>query len=177
MLLRPPRRDDAAAVAELLAPRNRDALGWSQGTLGDLLGEWGRAGFDLSRDAVVAAGPDRVIAGYAVAHRFGTFAVVDPSREGEGIGSTLLDWCEARQRALGWERHRSSIPASNDRARELLLARGYGLVRSHWRMVIALGDLQAPAAPPGVTLRTELGTDPEDACDGAPEHRLDSDDR
>ncbi len=171
MMLRAPLREDAAAVAALLAPRNEDAFGWSAGALEDLLGEWGSCGFDLAHDAVVAEQPGRGLTGYAVAHRFGTFGVVDPRCEGQGIGSALLDWCEQRQREGSWKVHRSSIPAKNLRAQALLAGRGYRLARSHWRMTIGLGE--TPHAghgphPRGATLRAL-----DVRADGAAIHRLD----
>ncbi|HEY1835140.1 MAG TPA: GNAT family N-acetyltransferase [Solirubrobacteraceae bacterium] len=168
MLLRAPKRDDAVAVAGLLVDRQTAAFGRSEGALGDLLDEWESSELDLGRDAIVAESSGGVLAGYAVAHRFGTFAVVEPEQEGQGFGSALLDWCERRQRELGWKEHRTSIPAVNVRAKALLLGRGYGLVRSSWSMRLPLDQLPDASVPPGVTLRML-----EARADGAALHELD----
>ncbi len=167
--LRAPQTGDAEAVAELLAPRHKDAFGRSDGALGDLLDEWGSSEFDLARDAVVAEMPDGVPAGYAVAHRFGTFAAVDRDCEGRGIGSALLDWCEARQQELGWPEHRTSIAAGNIRAKALLAARGYRLVRSNLQMRLALDRFQGAPVSAAATLRTL-----DVQADGAAVHELDT---
>lgn len=169
MLLRAPARDDAAAVAELLEPRSLAAFGSSAGLLEDLREEWSSEGFDLSRDAVLALDGDGTIVGYAVAHRFGTFATVDARREGEGLGTALLDWCERRQRELGWEQHRTSTPAANIRAKNLLEGRGYRRVRSSVRMALALEDLIPARRPRGHVKLRKLDTQ----ADGAAIHHVD----
>jgi mycothiol synthase len=144
MLLRAPQERDAEAVAELLARRDTADFGRPDYTLDDLLDDWRASQLDMARDAIVAESPQGSLAGYAIVRRLGTFAAVDPDMEEQGVGSALLDWCEARQRELCWREHRTAIAAGNVRAEALLSRRGYRVVRSNYRMVLALeGPLPA----------------------------------
>ncbi len=163
MRLRAPRPEEAERVLALLVARDTADLGRPDVTLGDLLDEWRGSELDLARNATVCELEDRTLAGYAVVRSAGTFGAVDPGHEGKGIGSALLEWCEARQRALGWHEHRTASPGGNQRAAALLRSRGYRVIRSYRRMVRDLAcALQRAAPPAGVTLRA-LGAadDPE----------------
>jgi ribosomal protein S18 acetylase RimI-like enzyme len=168
VLLRAPEKDDARAVAALLAWREMAAFGRSEGTLEALREEWGSAEFDLARDALVAQSEEGDVIGYAVAHRFGSFAAVDGPAGLDGLRSRLLDWCERRQHELGWEEHRSSIPADDLAGKALLAGRGYALVRCNWRMRLDLDRFEDLPASAGVTLRRVAP-----AADGALLHALD----
>jgi ribosomal protein S18 acetylase RimI-like enzyme len=52
---------------------------------------------DLGRDALLME-IDGALAGYAIVHRPGAFAVVAPEYEGRGVGARLLEWVEQRER-------------------------------------------------------------------------------
>ena len=146
MRLRPPRPDDAEAVAALVIAGDVADVGEADYTLGDLQDEWSASDFVLERDAVVAE-QDGVLVGYAGLRGRNALAVVHPEREGEGIGAALLDWCEARgPRAQG-------VGERNAAARALLESRGYVPVRHYWRMDLELHGPAEPEPPPGVTLR------------------------
>jgi len=144
--LRPPRRDEAEPVAALVIAGDVADVGEADYALGDLLDEWGASDFDLERDAVVAEDGGAIV-GYAALRRRNALAVVRPGREGEGIGSALLDWCEARGP------HAQGVGERNAAARALLESRGYAPVRHYWRMDIELHDAAEPEPPAGVTLR------------------------
>lgn len=167
MRLRPPVPDDAPAVLAVLRARDEADIGVPDYTLGDLEDEWRSSEVDLAVDAVVAEDADGHIVGYAIVRRPGAVAIVDPEREGEGIGRRLLDWAEARERALGHPRHRQWIAASNARGRALLEAAGYRFERSYWRMTRRLETVPEPVVPPGIRLRA---LDVE--ADAAPLHAL-----
>ncbi len=138
----------------LIEARDRADLGRPDMRLGDLLDTWGASDFDLAQDATVCETLDGKLVGYAVVRRLGTFAAVHPEHEGEGIGGALLDWVEDRQRALGWEEHRTAVVAGNERAERLVASRGYHLVRSYRRMVAELaGGPREAELPEGVSLR------------------------
>jgi len=146
IVLRPPRPDEAEAVAALVIAGDVADVGEADYTLGDLLDEWAAGEFVLERDAVVAEDAGELV-GYAAVRRRSALAVVRPGREGEGIGTALLDWCEARGP------HAQGVGDRNAAARALLESRGYARVRHYWRLDIELPDPAEPEPPPGVTLR------------------------
>jgi mycothiol synthase len=155
MRLRAPSLDDARAVLAVLEARDVADLGRSDYRVDDLLDEWRTTDFDLAADAIVTESPEGEIAAYAVVQRPGARVAVAPAHEGQGLGSELLRWAEARERALGHSCHRQWVGAGNSRAPTLLRAAGYRMVRSYWRMVREVGAAEASASvlPAGVTLR------------------------
>lgn len=155
MRLRAPVPDDAPAVLSVLVARDLVDLGVPEYTLGDLLDEWRADDHDLATDARVAQADDGRIVAYATVHRRGSYVVVAPDHEGQGIGALLLRWTERRERDRGADCHRQWVAASNDRAGELLRDAGYTLARSYGRMALALDDTPAAAveAPESVRLR------------------------
>jgi mycothiol synthase len=144
--LRSPRTEEAEAVAALVIAGDVADVGEPDYTLGDLLDEWAASDFVLERDAVVAEDAGELV-GYAAVRRHDALAVVRPGREGEGIGTALLDWCEARGP------HAQGVGDRNAAARALLESRGYAQVRHYWRMDVELHDPAEPEPPPGVSLR------------------------
>jgi mycothiol synthase len=144
--LRPPRPEEAEAVAALVIAGDIADVGEADYSVGALRDEWAASNFSLERDAVVAEDGGELV-GYAALRDHDALAVVRPEREGEGIGTALLDWCEARgPRAQG-------VGERNAAARALLESRGYRPVRHYWRMDRELAGDAEPAPPAGVTLR------------------------
>jgi mycothiol synthase len=157
--LRPPAAEEAEAVTQLIAACDIAEYGSADIELDDVLVDWGRPGFDLARDAVVAVEDGRIV-GYAAITRSGhRDAYVAPEQQGRGIGSRLLAWSEKRaaeQLAPGESVLLGEPVASvNEAARELLESAGYEPVRSYWRMVAPLeGPPPSPTWPQGVRVRT-----------------------
>ncbi len=151
--LRRPRADELPAVLAALEARDvADAR--DPDILREYMHEqWHAARWPDSDDAVVAPHGEQV-AGFAVALRFGGHVCVDPSFEGRGIGSALLQWLLERERALGRTCHRQRTAHGNERAAALLTAAGYRMARINWQMVHDLRGLPAglPAPPAGITL-------------------------
>jgi mycothiol synthase len=153
--LRPPGPDDAAAVLRVLRARDMADFGAPDFTLEDLLDQWRADEFDVASDAVLAVDAEGVVIGYATLRRSGpgALAVVDPGREGEGVGTALLAWSEQRARDAGEAVHRQWTAAPNTRAHELLERAGYRQVRSYWRMGRKLEPgLSRPREPPGLRI-------------------------
>jgi mycothiol synthase len=149
MRLRPPAPADAEAVTALVIAVDEAEVGEADYTLEDLREDWAAPGFDLAEDAVVAE-TDR-LAGYAAFRGSKVLMTVLPGHA--GVREALLDWCEARARERGHERHEQAVAAGDEAGAVLLRARGYALVRSYWRMNRPLGDDPEPAPPPGIGLR------------------------
>jgi mycothiol synthase len=144
---------DAAAVLRVLHARDMVDLGAPDFTLEDLLDQWRAASFNLASDAVLAVDADGGAIGYATLWGPGALAVVDPAREGEGVGSALLAWTERRAREAGEAVHRHWVAGSNARGHDLLARAGYHQVRSYWRLALELeGELRAPDPRPPVTI-------------------------
>jgi mycothiol synthase len=146
MPLRAPTPGDAEAVAALVIAGDIADLGEPDYTLDDLRDEWSASGFELARDAVVAE-EDGALVGYGALRGRHAMGVVHPERVGEGIGSALLDWCEANGR------YAQEVGERNTRAKALFESRGYVQVRSYWRMERELRGDAEPEPPPGVSLR------------------------
>jgi mycothiol synthase len=140
MRLRSPTLADAPATFKVLAARDTADIGMSDYVLQDLLDEWRASELDLKADACVVE-LDGAIVAYAIVHGPMTAVAVAPDYEGRGVGTRLLDWAEVREREVGRSHHRQWIASGNERARILLQAAGYELVRSYWRMARPLQDL------------------------------------
>jgi mycothiol synthase len=149
--LRPPDRSDAKAVLRVLHARDMADLDALDFTLEDLLDQWGASEFDLQADAMVAVDDAGTVIGYATLWSPGALAVVDPAREGEGVGSALLTWTEQRAREAGRTVLRQWVAGRNARGHELLSGAGYHHVRSYSRLVRRLDtNLSAPLPPAGI---------------------------
>jgi mycothiol synthase len=158
--LRPSRRDDADAVLRLLEARDTNDFAVADFTRGELLAQWCVTGFDPGADAVLAEDRAATI-GYAALVAPGAIAFVDPLREGEGIGSALLAWLEARAREVGRRVHRQIVAQHNRSGHALLASAGYAQVRSV--LQLARGVQPPPPVPPvpgGVSLHPlDVSTD------------------
>jgi mycothiol synthase len=144
--------DDDQAVLRVLAARDLRDFGVADFTRGLLLDQWRVAEFDPSADAVVAV-QDEAVVGYGALFTPGALGFVDPDHEGQGIGSVLLAWVEARARRRGRKAHRQPVARGNAGAHALLRAAGYRRVRSVLQMARAIRVPPAvPPPPPGVTL-------------------------
>lgn len=128
-------------------------LGEPNITRGDVLDQWQASTFDLRSDAVLALDAAGSVIGYAMLWTPGALAVVDPAREGEGVGSALLAWVEQRTRESCRHVHRQLVAGRNAAGHELLEGAGYRQVRSYWRLVRGLAPVpDVPAPPSGVSI-------------------------
>jgi mycothiol synthase len=151
---RAPVPDDAVGVHAVIRARDVADLGAPDYTLEDLRDRWNRSDLHLDVDALIAQADNGQIIAYADVQRRGTFAVVAPNHERQGIGTRLLHWAQARERQRGHERHRQFVAAGNARARALLGVAGYQRARSYWRMALPLDHVaDIPRPPVGVRLR------------------------
>lgn len=148
--LRPFSGEDREPVLSALAERDREDFGNADFTR-EVVSDLWRAG---DGRAVVALEGAAVL-GFASVHPGGTVAFVDPRREGEGVGSALLGWAEARALESGHGFHRQWLPEHNAAARRLLADAGYRQMRAILQMSVELGSIpEPPPTPTGIELST-----------------------
>lgn len=163
--VRPPVRDDAPALVDLLSAIDIETTGTSDITLNDFLGDW--EGIDLETNAILIAGPNGSPAAYADMDMRGDvvffiYGYVHPFQRGKGLGSYLVAWGENRARELAASAQEGARIVSrlyiNEKAtpaRDLLASRGYEPIRVTYTMAIDLDRKpQTPVWPEGITIRT-----------------------
>jgi mycothiol synthase len=162
---RPATLGDLDGVAALVRAWDMKYVGESEAVRAMLQYEWGAASFDMERDTRVIHAADGALAGFAqhstpdpALLRYSAFGPVDPSFEGRGLGSSIVDWTETETRSRigqgSTARLWNSVQAGNAGAIELLETRGYSAIRSFWEMAMDLDDsFEAGAVPGGVTIR------------------------
>jgi mycothiol synthase len=148
--LRPPADSDAEAVLALIVARDVADLGAPDFTLEDLRSDWAAPGVSLDDDARVAARDDD-IRGYAILLGDDAIVLVHPDAEGEGEGTVLRRWAEARAAERGTGVLRQFAAGSNDGARAHLRAAGYEPAQHYFRL---RADLAAVPPVPEAPLRT-----------------------
>src|SRR3954451_20853914 len=145
--LRPPADADADAVLDVILARDVADLGVPDFTLEDLRADWASPGLALEHDARVAA-PRGAVNGYAVLLGDDAVVIVHPEAEGEGHGTVLRRWAEARAAERGTSVLRQFAYGSNDRARAHLRTAGYEPVQHYYRLRADLAEgPDAPDAP------------------------------
>jgi mycothiol synthase len=144
--LRPPADADAAAVLELILARDVADIGAPDFSLEDLQADWAVPGLTLEHDARVAPGTNGAIRGYAILLGDDAIVLVHPDAEGQGIGTMLRRWAEARAVERGTATVRQFAAGANDSGRGLLRAAGYAPAQLYFRLRADLADV--PPAPP-----------------------------
>jgi len=140
--MRPPRLEDAAAVAKLTTRYSPEPFPVEM-----VEREWTEPGFDLQRDARLADG---------------TYAAVWDDHSGtawldfQGTPSDeLFAWAEERAREKGLSRARGGTWDRNANVKEAFERRGFGLIRHSYRMHIDLADVdEEPVWPEGLEVRS-----------------------
>jgi ribosomal protein S18 acetylase RimI-like enzyme len=148
--LRPPAAADAEAVLALIIARDIADLGVPDFTLEDLEADWASPGLSLMDDARVSA-PGGAIRGYAILLGDDAVVLVHPDAEGEGDGTVLRRWAEARAAERGTAVLRQFTAGSNDGARAHLRAAGYQPAQLYFRL---RADLDSVPPAPEAPLRT-----------------------
>ena len=152
---RPATREDAAAVATLVAADEAVLLGRPSrvGEI-DLLDWWNRT--DLESDSWLLEEDGKLVgAGWSEARdELGMFVgIVARDTKGRGLGAALADLGESRVRAAVAARVQTWTLAPDSAAAELFRRRGYREVRRFYGMAIELaGPPPAPVLPEGLTL-------------------------
>jgi ribosomal protein S18 acetylase RimI-like enzyme len=142
--VRPPLEDDATNVLQVILARDVADLGVPDFTIDDLQADWATPGLNLEHDVRVAdAGGS--IRGYAILLGDDAVVIVHPEAEGEGTGTLLRRWAEARASERGTSVLRQFAYGTNDGARRLLSAAGYAPAQHYFRLRADLAEVPAPS--------------------------------
>jgi ribosomal protein S18 acetylase RimI-like enzyme len=136
-------------VLQVIVARDIADLGVPDFTLDDLRSDWATPGLAL-RDDVRVADAEGAIRGYAILLGDDAVVVVHPEAEGEGTGTVLRRWAEARASERGTAVLRQFAYGANDAARRHLRAAGYAPAQHYFRL---RADLSEVPPPTGVELR------------------------
>ena len=187
--MRPPTRDDAPAVAALIAACQAADGDRPTMTADEVLGDW--AGLDLGEDAIlIVDAAENIVACASIFNRRyvrgSVYGSVHPDRRRQGLGAALVRWGEEWLRAR-WDRAPAGscvdaqhfIRSTNAAARRLLAAQGYRHIRTVFVMETVVDEpAPAPEPPPGVALRAFVpGRDERATFDAVEEAFRDSWDR
>ena len=171
-VMRAPTREDAQAIAALIAAYDLAVLGEVVFGLSNVLRDWEAPKFDLTQDARVVVAPGGSIVGYETIYQvqpnglISTDGYIHPAYVGRGIGSHLLNWAETRAREhlpefdadLGVTL-KAGFSSQDKLAPPLFESLGYRVVRHYWNMQIGMTAVPpAPVWPDGIAVRT---LDPE----------------
>lgn len=161
--LRPPTRDDAQAIADLIIAHDIAEYGAPDFDLDSLLGDWERVGFVVERDTRIVLTSDHQIIGYAEVWErepgayFQGDAFVHPQATEPGLEEVLVHWIEARSRQTlhtAPARLIRYVHHPNEQARQLLEREGFQPVRYALRMLINMDTPPpTPAWPVGIAPR------------------------
>lgn len=160
---RPLRPDEARAVFELM----RDAELADVGTVvieeADIVGDWQRPSFDITRQTIGVYDGDRLVAyGEVDRGRWG-HAHVHPDARGRGIGTALALWCQRLSRRDGAGLVGQPVPAGSS-GEHLLESLGYSPLWTSWVLELPAGkDIEPQPVPEGYSVR---------AAEGDADHRL-----
>lgn len=159
--------DDAPAVADLVNRCTRAEDGDTPADTDSIRSGWQRPDFNLATDTRLVHTPDGDLVAFAgVSDRpphvmTWSWVRVHPDYKGQGLGTELLAWTEARARESVAKAPpearvvvRRELHPSNAEGQHLVTARGYERTRFYWRMSLDLDQpVPDPAWPDGITVR------------------------
>jgi mycothiol synthase len=175
-ILRSPTLDDIPATVKLLNACWIDRIGRAQYTIDHLREFWTQPEVDYRQNIRLAVDQAQIIGYCGVVStgpdgHYDLMACTHPTRRGQGIGTALMQWAEARI-----AEHRSLIPAdraavircrnfsTNVAGTQLLLDLGYQSVRRFYEMKIDMSSAPPPPVwPTGITVRSMIA-DQEEAA-------------
>ncbi|MET7282711.1 GNAT family N-acetyltransferase [Kribbella sp. NPDC005582] len=124
---------DAEAIYEVIAAAEVGWHGRAEVGVDRVAADLRRPLIDLEADTLVVEAPGGEVAGWAWNHG-GKRAQVDvhPVYRGLGLGTRLLDWAEARSRAVGSEWIAQTVDDADEDGTAMLKARGYDVLAVNW---------------------------------------------
>jgi mycothiol synthase len=147
------RVEDARAIYEVIAAAEVGWHGSAEVVADRVAADLRRPLIDLALDTLVVEAPDGEVAGWAWNHG-GRRAQVDvhPSYWGKGLGTQLLDWAEARSRAVGSEWIAQTVDDADKAGTALMQSRGYDVLATNWLLERPLATLEPQEPPAGIRL-------------------------
>ena len=143
---------DAGAIYELIAAAEVGWRGKSEVAADRVAADLRRPLIDLAVDTLVVEAPGGEGAGWGWNHG-GKRAQVDvhPAYRGLGLGTRLLDWAEARSRAVGSEWIAQTVDDADKDGTAMLQSRGYDVLAVNWLLERPVGAEQREV-PAGIRL-------------------------
>lgn len=150
---RPLTGDDAHAVFEVIAAQQLEDVGTVEIELADVVGDWGRPGFDVAASTTGAFDGETLV-GYAeVSQGDRGDAAVLPAYRGRGIGTALALWMQATARRQGATVVGMPVPEGSPGDR-LLASLGYRVRWTSWVLRLPEGaTIVARSLPEGYAVR------------------------
>lgn len=142
---RPIEDADVDAVVALVNACELHDVGRVMMERADLVADMGSDGFDRSRDAILIADGDRVVAWGIVVHRRTVWIDVHPAARGRGIGTWLRRWSEDRAREIGLRRIGQVFEDVRTDAADILRDAGYRPGHRSW--VLRKDHVDRPGEP------------------------------
>lgn len=156
---RPATAADVGAIYRLVAACQRALHGRVESDLDGIAAAFARPGLDPALDTLLVYDPAGGLAGRAWVNRRSEVDV-HPDHRGQGLGSSLLAWVEARARRAGSQRLVQTVSDGDRAAGALLRSRGYESMVTAWLLGIAMAtEPVVPEPPAGVTVRPFLPGD------------------
>jgi GNAT superfamily N-acetyltransferase len=145
-------RADAEAVLTVVNAAEKQDIGQVMAELEDLLGDWQRPSFDLSRQAIGVFEGESLVA-FGEVFKAHAEAAVEPEHRSRGIGTWLADWLEWCARRHGGTVVGQTVPADSSPER-FFRARGYVEGWTAWVLQVPAGQAIEPQPlPAGYVLR------------------------
>jgi mycothiol synthase len=159
---RPATREDAAAVAALLAEDEAELLGRpSRLAAIDVVGWWSDVDLEADSWVLEEAGRPVAVGWFELYGPIGFHVgVVGQGSKSRGLGGKLVDLGEGRAASAGLARAQTFAPAVDRAAAELFESRGYAEVRRFYDMAIELAEpVPEPLLPDGLAIETFVDGD------------------
>ena len=152
---RPATSDDAEAIYELIAAAERSWHGQAEVVPDQVAADLRRPELDPERDTLVVHAQNGDLTGWAWIHLGKRAQVgVHPSYRGNGIGTMLLDWVEARSREAGSEWVAQAVDDADQAGTALLRSRGYDVLATNWLLERPIDGPEPRDLPAGIRLDT-----------------------